>query len=65
MLNKKFILKLFEGFSIQRWNDLVRPFELVEMDKAAEQIKKKKKIGKKEEKAGNQIDWEWIIHASL
>lgn len=65
MLNKKFILKLFEGFSIQRWNDLVRPFELVEMDKAAERMIVAYIIGKYEEKAGNKIDWEWIISASL
>lgn len=65
MLNKKFILKLFEGFSIQRWNDLVRPFELVEMDKAAERMIVSYIIGKYEEKAGNKIDWEWIINASL
>ena len=38
MLGKKLILKIFEGFSIQRWNDLVRPFALVEMDKAAEKM---------------------------
>lgn len=65
MLNKKFILKLFEGFSIQRWNDLVRPFELVEMDKAAERMVVAYIIGKYEEAAGQSIDWEWIINASL
>ena len=65
MLNKKFILKLFEGFSIQRWNDLVRPFELVEMDKAAERMVVAYIIGKYEEAAGRSIDWEWIINASL
>ncbi|WP_178843636.1 HD domain-containing protein [uncultured Treponema sp.] len=65
MLNKKFMLKLFEGFSIQRWNDLVRPFELVEMDKAAERMVVAYIIGKYEEAAGRSIDWEWIINASL
>ena len=28
----KLILKMFEAFSIERWNDLIRPFDLVEMD---------------------------------
>ena len=37
-MNRSLALKIFEGFSIQRWNDLVRPFELVEMDKAGEFI---------------------------
>lgn len=65
MLNKKFILKLFEGFSIQRWNDLVRPFELVEMDKAAERMVIAYIIGKYEESAGKKVNWEWMIYASL
>lgn len=65
MLDKKIILKIFEGFSIQRWNDLVRPFDLVEMDKAAEKMVAAYIIGKYEEAAGNRIDWEWMIYASL
>jgi putative hydrolase of HD superfamily len=65
MLNKKLILKLFEGFSIQRWNDLVRPFELVEMDKAAERMVIAYIIGKYEETAGKKVDWGWMIYASL
>ena len=35
MLTKSLVLKIFEGFSIERWNDLVRPFDMIEMDKAA------------------------------
>ena len=54
MLNKNFILRLFEGFSIQRWTDLVRPFELVEMDKAAERMVVAYIIGKYEEQAGKK-----------
>ena len=65
MLSKKFILKIFEGFSIQRWNDLVRPFDLVEMDKAAEKMACAYIIGKYEESAGNVIDWEQMIYAAL
>ncbi|MBP3773109.1 MAG: HD domain-containing protein [Treponema sp.] len=65
MLDKKFILKIFEGFSIQRWNDLVRPFDLVEMDKAAEKMVSAYIIGKYEESEGREIDWEWMIYASL
>jgi len=65
MLGKKLILKIFEGFSIQRWNDLVRPFALVEMDKAAEKMACAYIIGKYEEAEGRKIDWEWMIYASL
>ena len=65
MLNKNFILRLFEGFSIQRWTDLVRPFELVEMDKAAERMVVAYIIGKYEEQAGKKVEWSWMIYASI
>lgn len=64
-MEKNLILKIFEGFSIQRWNDLIRPFELVEMDKAGEKMVLAYIIGKVEENKGNKIDWHWIIYASL
>ena len=64
-MNKDFALKIFEGFSIQRWNDLVRPFDLVEMDKAAEKMVLAYIIGKYEENNGKHIDWLWIIYASF
>lgn len=65
MFNQKFALKLFEGFSIQRWTDLVRPFDLVEMDKAAEKMVLAYIIGKYEENEGHYVDWLWMIYASL
>lgn len=61
----EFLLKIFEGFSIQRWNDLVRPFEIVEMDKHAEKMLVAYLIGKYEENSGKKIDWEWMIYVSL
>ncbi len=64
-MNKELILKIFEGFSIQRWNDLIRPFDLVEMDKAGEKMVIAYILGKHEEKKGAVIDWKWMIYASL
>lgn len=64
-MNKELAHKIFEGFSIQRWNDLIRPFDLVEMDKAAEKMVLAYIIGKYEENKGNKIDWNWMIYASL
>ena len=64
-MKKELILKIFEGFSIQRWNDLIRPFDLVEMDKAAEKMVIAYIIGKFEEKKGNKINWKWMAYASL
>lgn len=65
MVNKALALKIFEGFSIERWNDLVRPFDLIEMDKSAEKMVLVYIIGKFEEQRGNKIDWEWLIYASF
>lgn len=65
MINKDFILRIFEGFSIQRWNDLVRPFDLVEMDKAGEKAVISYIIGKYEEAKGVLIDWQWIAYATF
>ena len=65
MINQQIALKLFEGFSIQRWTDLVRPFDLAEMDKAAEKMVLAYIIGKIEENEGKFIDWTWMIYASL
>ena len=65
MLNKKLVLKIFEAFSIERWNDLIRPFDLIEMDKAAEKMVLAYIIGKFEENVGHKINWTWIINASF
>ena len=43
----------------------MRPFDLVEMDKAAEKMVLTYIIGKHEEKKGAEIDWYWMIYASL
>ncbi|MCQ2575521.1 MAG: HD domain-containing protein [Treponema sp.] len=64
-MEKSLPLKIFEGFSIQRWNDLVRPFEMVEMDKAGERMVLAYLIGKYEEAKGKKIDWNWMIYASV
>ena len=64
-MNKQLAYKIFEGFSIQRWNDLIRPFDLVEMDKAAEKMVLAYIIGKYEENRKKYVDWKWMIYASL
>ena len=64
-MEKALALKIFEGFSIQRWNDLIRPFDMVEMDKAGEKMFLSYIIGKYEEERGHKIDWVWMIYASF
>ena len=56
MFSKEIVFKLFEAFSIQRWNDLVRPFDIVEMDKTAEKMFLSFIIGKYEEKSGKTVN---------
>ena len=65
MLTPELALRIFEGFSIERWNDLVRPFDLIEMDKAAEKMILAYIIGKFEERDGNYINWNWLIDAAF
>lgn len=65
MFSRTIALKIFEGFSIERWNDLVRPFPLVEMDKTAEKAVLAYMIGKMEESHGNAIDWNAIIYGTF
>lgn len=64
-MKKELALKIFEGFSIERWNDMVRPFSVVEMDKDAEKMVLAYIIGKYEENRGVKVDWNWIIYSSL
>ena len=64
-MKKEFALKIFEAFSIERWTDLVRPFDIVEMDKAGEKMIAAYIIGKYEESRGRKVDWEGMIYASL
>ncbi len=65
MLDKNLVFKLFEAFSIERWNDLVRPFHPVEMDKASEKMFLAFIIAKYEEKKGIKINWTHLITHSV
>lgn len=65
LLSKDLVLKLFEAFSIQRWNDFIRPLELNEMDRASEKMFIAFFIGKLEEKKGNFVDWNLIIEGCI
>jgi putative hydrolases of HD superfamily len=65
MVKSALVLKIFEGFSVQRWNDRIRPIPLVEMDKSAYEMVLAFFLGKIEEEKGNFIDWEKIIYAGF
>lgn len=65
MITKEILLRLYEGFSIERWCDFVRPVSLSEADKGAEKLIVAFIIGKFEEKAGHFVDWRRIIYSSF
>lgn len=64
-MDVKLILKIFEGFSIDRWSDFIHPVELVEMDKSAEKMAIAYILGKFEEKNDRKVNWTWMIYASF
>ncbi|MCL2702479.1 MAG: HD domain-containing protein [Defluviitaleaceae bacterium] len=65
MLNRDFAERLFEAFTIQRWNDRIRPVELVEMDKHALKAVLTYLIAGSEEKKGRPVDWSFIVNACV
>lgn len=65
MLRKSLALKIFEAFSIQRWNDKLRPVELTEMDKHAHKMIIAYCLGKYEESKGRPVAWGKIIEGGI
>ncbi|MCF6150593.1 MAG: HD domain-containing protein [Candidatus Kuenenia sp.] len=65
MLRRALALKLFEAFSMQRWNDMIRPVELTEMDKHAHKMIIAYCLGKYEEEKGRQVNWEILIKGGV
>lgn len=61
IVNFSILNELFRGFHIQRWNDRVRPMDLIEMDKHAHKMIIAYCIAKYEETEGKIIDWHKII----
>lgn len=61
IVNYSLVNEIFRGFYIQRWNDRIRPMELIEMDKHAHKMIIAWTLGKYEESNGKIIDWNKII----
>jgi putative hydrolase of HD superfamily len=64
MIRKAFILKLFDAAFMQRWNDKIRPVELLELDKQAHKMIIAYVLGKCEEE-NQRINWIEIIEGGL
>lgn len=65
MFKKSFLELLFKGFSIERWNDKLRPWQLMHIDKHAHKMMIAYCIGKLEEDAGNQFSWTDVIKGGV
>ena len=65
MLRRSLALRLFDAFTIQRWNDKIRPVELTEMDKHAHKIIISYCLGKYEEQKGKTVNWGDVIKGSF
>ncbi len=65
MIKRKLVEELFKAFYIQRWNDKIRPVELIEMDKHAHKMLIAYCIGKYEEQDGNLVQWDEIIRGGI
>lgn len=65
MLKKSLTELLFKGFSIQRWNDKLRPIELIETDKHSHKMMIAYCLAKYEEQEGLKVDWLNIIKGGI
>jgi len=63
-ITKGFILKLFNGANIQRWNDKIRPAELTELDKQAHKMIIAYVLGKYEE-TSSEFNWIDVIEGGI
>jgi putative hydrolase of HD superfamily len=61
IVNFSLLNELFRGFHIQRWNDRIRPMDLIEMDKHAHKMMIAYTLGKYEESRGIDINWQTVI----
>jgi len=65
ILTNSLINEIFKAFFIQRWNDKIRPVDLIEMDKHAHKVIIAYCIGKYEEKQGKDVNWLMLIKGSI
>ncbi len=64
MLRKALLLKLFSAATMQRWNDKIRPVDLIELDKQAHKMVLAYFIGKWEEEH-TAVDWTRVIEGGM
>jgi 5'-deoxynucleotidase YfbR-like HD superfamily hydrolase/competence protein ComGF len=66
MLDRPLLLKIYEGASMQRWNDQIRIVDFTELDKQAHKMIIAYVLGKIEQGLGNdELDWIEVIEAGI
>ena len=65
MIRKALLLKLLDAAYMQRWNDKIRPVELIELDKQAHKMIVAWFLARVEEDRGTPIVWTRLIEGGL
>jgi len=65
MITYALAAKLFESFSILRWNDRLRPIELLETDHHALKSMLTYFLGKQLETSGTTVDWRKVVDVNV
>lgn len=65
MISFSLLTEIFKGFHVHRWNDRIRPADLIEMDKHAHKMMIAWCLGKYEEERGAKVNWLHIIKSGL
>jgi putative hydrolase of HD superfamily len=65
MIAKNLILRIFSAANILRWNDHIRPFDFLELDKQAHKMIIAYIVAKFEEEEGKVVDWVKLIEGGI
>lgn len=65
MIGKDLIHLIFKAFSVERWNDKLRPIPLMQMDKNAHKMMIAYILGRYEEDEGKEFSWRDIIKGGI
>lgn len=65
MIRKALLLKLFDAAYMQRWNDRIRPVELIELDKQAHKMIVAYFLARMQEEDGVPVPWQRMVEAGI
>ncbi len=65
IVTQSLVNEIFRAFHMQRWNDRLRPVELIEMDKHAHKMITAYCLAKYEEADGKDVEWHNLIKGGI